>query len=128
MEVAVVLLVLAFLLWRWVRPQLKRSPAAAGSQSASRPKAGRSETAPDHLGAVWATGDAAKAVLKKGRETKPTKRWRCCRCGAGFLLPIEPEKVPVPWWYWEAFGSAGWKEPLPWACPECGTFAYTVPV
>jgi rubrerythrin len=82
------------------------------------------------LGAVWADSEEAKAVLKQGRETKPTRRWRCCRCGAGFLLSIDPDSVPVPWWYWEE--GATWnnpeKDPVAWACPACGTYSYTVPL
>lgn len=82
-----------------------------------------------HLGAVWADSAEAKAMLKQGRETKPTWRWRCCRCGAGFLLSIHPDSVPVPWWYWEK--GATWnnpeKDPVAWACPDCGTYEYTVP-
>jgi rubrerythrin len=87
---------------------------------------------PDDLGMLWAETAAAKQVLKKGRERRPSYRWRCCRCGAGFVLPIEPEKVPVPWWYYEAIEAAGWKptnkNPVPWSCPGCGTFSYTVPL
>jgi rubrerythrin len=87
---------------------------------------------PDDLGIPWADTAASKQVLKKGREMKPSYRWRCCRCGAGFVLPIEPEKVPVPWWYGEAIRAAGWentnKSPVPWSCPGCGTYSYTVPL
>jgi rubrerythrin len=84
---------------------------------------------PDDLGMLWADTAEAKQVLKKGRERKPSYRWRCCRCGAGFVLPIEPEKVPVPWWYYEALKAAGWKgSDYPWSCPGCGTFSYTVPL
>ena len=83
-------------------------------------------------GLLWATSNNSDEYLKAGRQRKPAKSWRCCRCGAGFLLSIEPEQVPVPWWYYEAIEAAGWKqtakEPLPWACPDCGTFAYTVPL
>ena len=84
---------------------------------------------PDDYGMVWANSDVAKKVLKKGRERKPSGQWRCCRCGAGFLLPIQPDAVPVPWWYSEAIEAGGWKEKhYPWSCPDCGTFSYTVPL
>jgi rubrerythrin len=87
---------------------------------------------PADLGADWADTDGAQQVLKNGRKRPPSYRWRCCRCGAGFVLPIEPEKVPVPWWYGEAITAAGWENtnanPVPWSCPGCGTYAYTVPL
>lgn len=82
-------------------------------------------------GIFWALSHKSGEYLKAGRERRPSKQWRCCRCGAGFVLPIEPEKVPVPWWYYEAMEAGGWKHsrknPVPWSCPECGDCSYTVP-
>lgn len=82
-------------------------------------------------GMFWAASRKSDEHLKRGRQRHPSKQWRCCRCGAGFTLPISPEKVPVPWWYYEAMEAAGWKHttknPVPWSCPECGTCSYTVP-
>ena len=120
MTVLVVCLALAAVLLLFVARSIAKG--GGGSEGVA--------TAPKHLGAVWADSAEAKAVLKQGRETKPTLRWRCCRCGAGFLLTIHPDLVPVPWWYWEK--GATWnhteKDPVAWACPDCGTYAYTVPL
>jgi len=66
-------------------------------------------------------------MTRQGRERKPSKNWLCTRCGAGFVLPIDPATVPIPWWYGEATKSFSNKNPAPWACPDCGTYAYTIP-
>jgi len=66
-------------------------------------------------------------VTRQGRERKPSKNWLCTRCGAGFVLPIDPATVPIPWWYGEATKSFSNKNPAPWACPGCGTHSYTIP-
>ena len=69
----------------------------------------------------------ASDLTGRGRERKPSKNWLCTRCGADFVLPVDPVTVPIPWWYGEATKSFTTKNPAPWACPNCGTHAYTVP-
>lgn len=69
----------------------------------------------------------ASDLTRRGRERKPSKNWICTRCGADFVLPVDAETIPIPWWYGEATKSFTTKNPAPWACPNCGTHAYTVP-
>jgi len=66
-------------------------------------------------------------MVSKGRERKPSKNWFCTRFATSFILPIDPATVPIPWWFGEATKSFTNKNPCPWACPNCGTYAYTVP-
>jgi len=70
----------------------------------------------------------ASDIKTKGRQRKPSKNWLCTRCGTSFVLPIDPATVPIPWWFGEATKPFSNKNPCPWACPNCGTYAYTVPI
>jgi DNA-directed RNA polymerase subunit RPC12/RpoP len=65
------------------------------------------------------TGDA----LKSGRAKLPGKKWVCTRCNREFSISVDPKTVPRMWW----IPSNNDKGGSPWACPDCGTYAYTVP-
>jgi rubrerythrin len=78
-------------------------------------------------GAAWATGSGGDSALKSGREKLPGKKWVCTRCGREFSISVDPKNVPRMWWIPP---NNQWKsgETAPWACPDCGTYAYTVPI
>lgn len=77
-------------------------------------------------GAVWATGSGGDDDLKSGRDKLPGKYWICTRCGREFSVSVDPKTIPRMWWIPP---NNQWKkgESAPWACPDCGTHAYTVP-
>jgi rubrerythrin len=84
-----------------------------------------SEDEAESRGLVWAVGDGGRDELKVGRQRKPGAQWLCTRCGR--MFSISPDVVvPTPWW---VPAANQWKagETAPWACPDCGTYAYTVP-
>ena len=99
----------------------------SGYKKGSKPNVKKSDE-PISLGLLGVLDPKESSDLtKQGRERKPSKNWLCTRCGSGFVLPIDPANVPIPWWYGEATKSFSSKNPAPWACPNCGTYAYTVP-
>ena len=99
----------------------------SGYKKGSKPNTKKSDE-PKSLGLLGVLDPKdASDLTKRGRERKPSKNWLCTRCGSDFVLPIDPATVPIPWWYGEASSSFSSKNPAPWACPNCGTHAYTVP-
>lgn len=61
--------------------------------------------------------------LKAGRAKLPGKHWVCTRCEREFSVSVDPKTIPRMWW----IPSNNEKGHSPWACPDCGTYAYTVP-
>lgn len=122
MEILVVLLVLVVLFFYSI-PKLNAKYGNAQPQATTK-----KSNEPKSLGLLGVLDPKESSDLtKRGREKKPSKNWICTRCGADFILPIDPATVPIPWWYGEATKSFTNKNPAPWACPNCGTHAYTVP-
>ena len=93
----------------------------------SRPATTSEPSENSSRGALWATSDGGGDELKRGRQRKPGRQWVCTRCGEEFTLAGDPAEVPVPWWYGDAVQEVLKKTDAPWACPNCGTYAYTVP-
>ena len=119
MEMLVVFLVI-LVLFVYSIPKLNAKYGNAQPQATTK-----KSDEPESLGVL--DPKEASDLTKRGREKKPSKNWLCTRCGALFVLPIDPKTVPIPWWYGEATSSFTSKNPAPWACPGCGTHAYTVP-
>lgn len=61
--------------------------------------------------------------LKAGRAKLPGKDWVCTRCDRKFSVSVDPKTIPRMWWIPPNNQKGG----SPWACPDCGTYAYTVP-
>lgn len=70
--------------------------------------------------------DGGGDALKDGRSRLPGKQWVCTRCDREFSVSVDPKTIPRMWWI---APNNQWKsgETAPWACPDCGTYAYTVP-
>jgi hypothetical protein len=105
----VVLLALAY--W-WYRRRKNRASSATDLGSNASPR-----------GAVSASGSGKGDVLKAGRAKLPGKKWICTRCEREFSISVDPKTIPRMWW----IPSNNEKGNSPWACPDCGTYAYTVP-
>ena len=113
METLVGWLVLIALGYWWYQRRSKRKNTAAEPASDDGAR-----------GAVWASGSGGDSALKSGRAKLPGKRWVCTRCGREFSISVDPKTVPRMWW----IPSNNEKGNSPWACPDCGTYAYTVPI
>jgi len=106
-------IVLIALGYWWFRRRKKKAATAAHS------------TEPHPTARTEAPGDSGDP-LKAGRAKLPGKQWICTRCEREFSVSVDPKTIPRMWWIPP---NNQWKsgETAPWACPDCGTYAYTVP-
>jgi hypothetical protein len=58
----------------------------------------------------------ADTVRRMGRQLTPTGRWICVRCRCEFRRAQDAE---AEWWTQKAG---------PHVCPDCGSYAFTVPI
>jgi rubrerythrin len=108
MDTLLGLIIVGALIYWWIRRRNAKKSAPESTKVADR-KTGAADP------------------LKAGREKLPGKKWVCTRCEREFSISVDPKTVPRMWWIPP---NNQWKsgETAPWACPDCGTYAYTVPI